>query len=40
MQPWVYAVIAVLPISAFWTAYQVFKILERRSSSRKDYKDE
>lgn len=35
MSAWIYAIIAILPITAFWTAYNIFKILEKRNN-RKD----
>ena len=38
MPEWGYAIIAILPITAFWTAYNIFKALEKRNQ-RKD-KDE
>lgn len=34
MQPWMYAIIAVLPVTAFWTAYKLFKILEKRDRQK------
>ncbi len=36
MPTWMYAVIAVLPITAFWTAYRIFKILEKRNNSKQN----
>ncbi len=34
MPEWGYAIIAILPITAFWTAYRIFKILEKRSNRK------
>lgn len=38
MPDWIYALIAVLPLSAFWTAYQLVKIFDKRNK-RKDEED-
>ncbi len=40
MPEWVYALIAVLPITAFWTAYQIFKAFEKREKRIKRNKSD
>lgn len=36
MPTWVYAVIAICPITAFWGAYRIVKFLEKREKRKFD----